>query len=163
MTALHDSILEEFGIRHLSASSINKWMGDRGSWVAQYIYGLRGEMGPPVWRGSAVEAGLTAHVTKANTDPLEFARRTYANDVFKKVHGPDFAPENWQEEMESLCEADEAISKHYGLLEPMLDQAKIAWETEGLGQPVATQIKTTLWIDGVSVPVIGYADFVMDG
>ncbi|MEL6569375.1 MAG: hypothetical protein AAFQ22_13225 [Pseudomonadota bacterium] len=157
------NILEEYGIRHLSASSINKWMGDRGSWVAQYIYGIKGQMGPAVFRGSAVENGLTAYVTEANEDPLTFARRSYANDIFRQVHGEDFQCSSWQAEIEDICEADDVVAKHYGLIEAMLDQAKTAWDGEELGKPVATQIKTTLWIDGISVPVIGYADFVMDG
>lgn len=140
---MQPDIFETFGIRHLSASSINKWMGDRGAWVAQYLFKLKGEMGPAVWRGQAVEDGLTAYVKGANEDPYGFAERSF--------------------EAKAIGEADDLTQKHRELVAPMLTQAITAWEDAKLGRPLSTQIKTELWLDGIPVPVIGFCDFTMDG
>ena len=76
-----NTLFEEFGVRHLSASALNKWTACRGAWVAHYLYGLKGSIGPAAWRGNAVEDGLTAYVTKADIAPLEFAMRTFEREA----------------------------------------------------------------------------------
>ena len=137
------TLFEDFGIRHLSASSLNKWSGCRGAWVAHYLYGLKGSIGPAAWRGGAVEDGLTAYVTKADIDPLEFAMRTFERDA--------------------QGDLDDAVDAERQLIKPMLEQAIAAWEEAGLDAPKSKQIKTECWFDGVHVPMIGYADYIMDG
>ena len=138
-----NTLFEEFGVRHLSASALNKWTACRGAWVAHYLYGLKGAIGPAAWRGNAVEDGLTAYVTKADIDPLEFAMRTF--------------------EREALGDLDEGVDAERQLIKPMLEQSISAWDEANLGEPVSKQIKTECWFDGVQVPMIGYADYIMDG
>ena len=94
-----DKMFKAFEIDHLSASSINKWTGDRGAWVALYVFGLKGEVGPAAWRGGAVEDGLTAYVTRSNVDPLTYSMMTFERDA--------------------KGDLDEAVEKERQLIAPM--------------------------------------------
>ena len=138
-----DKMFKAFEIDHLSASSINKWTGDRGAWVAHYVFGLKGEVGPAAWRGGAVEDGLTAYVTRSNVDPLTYSMMTFERDA--------------------KGDLDEAVEKERQLIAPMLEQAIVAWEEAGLGRPSTQQIRVETWLDGIDVPLIGFADYSMDG
>lgn len=138
-----EEIFNAFNLKHLSPSSINKWTGDRGAWVAHYVFGLKGEVGPAAWRGRAVEDGLTAHVTAARVDPLAHAMNSF--------------------EQEAQGDLDESIEKERRLIAPMLDQAIARWEDTGLGRPLTQQIRVETWLDGVAIPLVGYADYVLDG
>ncbi|WP_300379558.1 PD-(D/E)XK nuclease family protein [Henriciella sp.] len=140
---MSQEIFNTFNVKYLSASSINKWTGDRGAWVAHYVYGIRGEVGPAAWRGGAVEDGLTAYVTGANVDPLQHAMMTFERDA--------------------QGDLDDEVDKERGLIEPMLQQAIGAWNEAKLGRPITQQIRIETWLDGVAVPLIGYADYIMDG
>lgn len=137
------TIFSRFGIAHISASSLGKWTGDRGAWVAHYIFGLKGEAGPAAWRGSAVEEGLTAHVTEAAVDPLSHALMTFERDA--------------------LGDMDDMVEKERALIAPMLSQSIIAWTDAALSRPITQQIRIETWLDGIDVPLIGFADFVMPG
>ena len=136
---------EFFGIKHLSASSLNKWIGCQGAWVSHYVFGVKGEVGPAAWRGTAVEAGLEAAIT------------THGGQVIPNVAAMDVF------ELEAGGEITDAIDKERANIEPMLAQAIDSWNRFGLPAPITQQAKTELWIDGLDVPIIGYADFVMDG
>lgn len=140
---MRGSIFEAFDIAHLSASSINKWTGDRGAWVAHYIFGLKGEVGPAAWRGCAVEDGLTAHVTRSHVDPMIYALMTFERDA--------------------QGDLDDAVEKERSLIVPMLEQAIDAWAEAELGRPSTQQIRVETWLDGVDAPLIGFADYCMNG
>ena len=45
----------------------------------------------------------------------------------------------------------------------MLNEAVRAWDQNGLGVPITQQVRTELWLDGLEVPIIGYADYILDG
>lgn len=138
-----NSIFRAFKIDHLSASSINKWTGDRGAWVAHYVFGLKGEVGPAAWRGSAVEDGLTAYVTRSRVDPLTHAMMTFERDA--------------------RGDLDDDVEKERGLVGPMLEQSISAWADARLGKPVTQQVRVETWLDGIEVPLVGFADYCMDG
>lgn len=138
------SVFETFGVKHLSASALNKWQGCRGAWVAHYLFDIKGQVGPAAWRGTAVEAGLTAAlVGTGNVDPLQQAMMAFEN--------------------EAQGDADDAVDKQRELIPPFVEQAIAGWKEAGLDKPVTQQVRTELWFDGLDVPIIGYADFVMEG
>lgn len=138
-----DNVFELFNLDHLSASSINKWTGDRGAWVAHYIFGVKTEVGPAAWRGRAVENGLTAYVSPSKADPLAHAMMTFERDA--------------------KGDLDDLVERERKIIAPMFEQAVIAWETAGLGQPTTQQIRIETWLEGVQIPLIGFADYSMDG
>jgi len=140
---MSQDVFDAFFLKHLSASSINKWTGDRGAWVAHYVYGVQGEVGPAAWRGRAVEDGLTAHVSGANVDPLEHALESF--------------------EFDAQGDLEKDVEKERQLIAPMLEQAITAWTENGLNRPVTQQIRVETWLNQVAVPLVGYVDYVMDG
>lgn len=140
MTA--EAAFDALDIRHLSCSSLNRWQGCRGSWVAAYLYGLWGDEGPGLWRGKAVELGLDAFLKGNDRDySLAAAVREFENGA------------------QGECD-DGPVDKERASVEPMLDQCIEAWTD--LPTPRASQIKTELWLDGIDIPVIGYLDFAVE-
>lgn len=134
---------QAFGIKHLSPSSVAKWNGERGAWVAHYIFKLRDDFGPAMWRGKAVEAGLERSLHRPSDDALDHAMQQFENDA------------------QGL--ADDATDKERENIEPMLEQAIAAMPKLGCGPLVASQVKSEGWLDGVGVPLVGYPDFIFDG
>ena len=51
---------ERFQITHLSPSALNLWVGAPGLWALKYIAKIKDGGSPAMWRGTAVENGLTA-------------------------------------------------------------------------------------------------------
>lgn len=138
------SVFEAFGVKHLSASALNKWQGCRGAWVAHYLFNIKGQVGPAAWRGTAVEAGLTAAlVGTGGVDPVQQALMAFEN--------------------EAQGDADDAVDKQRELIPAFVEQAISGWKEAGLDKPVTQQVRTELWFDGLDAPIIGYADFIMDG
>ena len=66
-------------------------------------------------------------------------------------------------ENEAQGDAADNIDKQRELIAEFVRQAIAGWKEAGLDKPVTQQVRTELWFDGLDVPIIGYADFVMDG
>lgn len=138
-----DNVFEFFKLGHLSPSSINKWTGDRGAWVAHYIFGIKASVGPAAWRGSAVESGLTAHLSPARADPFAQAMMTFERDA--------------------QGDLEDGVERERKLIAPMLEQATLAWKTLGLSSPITQQVRIETWLEGIHVPLIGFVDYSMEG
>lgn len=135
---------ETFGIKHLSCSSLSKWQGCRGAWLASYIFKLWDEGSPAMWRGSAVEKGLEYWLLKGDLDgAIEHAARQFENDA------------------QGECD-DGKIDKERDSIKPMVEMAVKAWQDHVKDTMRASQQRTELWLDGISVPIIGYLDFALE-
>lgn len=126
---------ERFEIKHLSVSSLNLWRASPGVWALRYIARLKDDGNAAMWRGSAVENGLAAHL-RGHDNPCSIA-----HDAFDL---------NCQGEI-----ADE-ITAERGLIEPMLDVCKL-WKPPA--ELNATQLRVEYFLDHIPIPLIGYLDF----
>lgn len=98
-----------------------------------------------MWRGTATERGVEMVLRGAPLGEAEaFALAEY----------------------QKLCvgEVTDDIEAEGSLIAPMVRQSQ-NWKTHANLEPLAaTQLKVETWLDGVSIPVIGYVDFTfMDG
>lgn len=133
---------ERFNIRHLSASSLNKWRAQPGLWAINYLLKVYDEGSAAMWRGNAVEGGVEAWLRKRDRDlALETAMSTF--------------------EANAQGDLDDDVEKERVLIPGMLGQAISA--LEHAPPLLMTQAKIEHWLDGVPVPLIGYVDFVLDG
>ena len=133
---------EKHNIQHLSASSLGLFRAQPALWCLKYLSRYRDDAGPAAWRGSAVEAGLAHHLYKQDKPSAIEA----ANSRF---------------EVEAMGDASDDVDAERQNIAPMLDQAIATFGP--LGQPVAKQLRTEARFDGLTVPVIGYLDFLFDG
>ena len=131
----------KWGIKHLSPSSLNLWAANQGLWYLKYIEKFKEEMPARVWLGLSVEDGLTHFLYKRDRAvALETALITFENNAQGDLS------DDVQIERERV--------------EPALNQAITAMYDRPV--PVAKQFKYELWLDGVDIPVIGYADYVFN-
>lgn len=132
------------GIKHLSPSSLNMWRNAPGIWALKYLLRLDDGGSPAMWRGSAMEAGLSALLRgRTMADAVKIAR-----DLFDQEAGG---------------EVRDDIASERVIIEPLLAQCG-HWLPLAPGPLNATQLKVEHWIhDAISVPVIGYLDFGFDG
>lgn len=133
---------ERFGVKHLSASSLNCWRAAPALWAVRYLLSVKDESGPEAMRGTAVEAGLEAILRGWTYErALEV---TYAN--FEANAQGDAS--------------DKFIAERAGLG----DYLKVAAEAVAgkNAELLAYQLKVEHWLDGVPVPLVGYIDFVFD-
>lgn len=136
------SAFDRFNIKHLSASSLNTWRAEPALWCLRYLHGVRDESGASALRGNAVEAGVVA---------------------FMHYRDPQAALDAAQQSFEAnaLGEATPELEEERAAIPDYLKQALHAFHQ--FGAPlIGTQVKVELWLDDVSVPVIGYADFVFE-
>lgn len=130
---------ERFGIKHLSPSSLNLFQASPALWAGRYMFGWKDDAGPAAKRGTAVEAGLDVWLWERNPE---------------KALGA--ALDNFALNTQGVAEAD--YEKERGYIVPMLTQAISALESAPT--PLARQVKIECWFDGLSVPVIGYIDYL---
>lgn len=129
---------DRFGIRHLSASSLRLYRDQPAAWIVRYLMGVKDDGSPAMWRGSAVEAGV---------DQILFGRADISN---KAMHTA------FEERAAGL--ADDKASKERSALPMFLAQARLALESKGT--PLTRQTKIKIEVPGLSVPIIGYADWI---
>lgn len=139
---------EKHGIRHLSSSSLGLFRTQPALWCLKYLVNFKDDVGAAAWRGSAVEAGLSHYLYKQDKPgAIEAAMSRF--------------------EVEAQGEASDEIQAERSNILPMLDQAIAVFLSAGafgsLGLPVAAQLKTEARFDDLTVPVIGYLDFLFDG
>lgn len=137
-----DNPFEKFGIKHLSPSSLNTWRECPGLWALKYLGKMRDEVGPAAWRGTAVEKGLLSWlIRKDEGHALKEAMLVFEADA------------------QGL--ADDKTDKERELIAPMLSMAikeSAKWPAKFLG----AQTRLEYSFDGVAVPVLGYADFILE-
>lgn len=130
------------GIKRLSPSSLNLWQGEPALWVLKYLMGARDEAGPAAKRGQAVEAGLDIWLM-GNRD-LEACTKAALDNFALNTGGL----------------ADDDHEEERAVIGPMLEQATVAMKDAP--RLTARQVAIETWLDGISVPVIGYCDYVLE-
>jgi hypothetical protein len=129
------SVFDKFGIDHLSPSSLNKWCSTPRLWCLHYLLKIKDPESHAMSLGKAVEKGF---------------------EWFLKGVSFEKALETAQTEFLRLTEGE--LGDRYDHIEPMLRQCvehAVDWPME----LAASQIRVETWLDGVSIPVIGYVDF----
>ena len=132
------NVFEKYGIRHLSASSLNLYRNAPGVWCLRYLLRVRDEAGPGAWRGQAVEQGL---------DRMLFEGADHAT-AMKAVHA------KWDEL--AMGDASDKAMSEYNSLGDYLKQAYEAFK----GRTTMTrQSKISLQLDELDIPIVGYVDY----
>lgn len=132
-----------FGIKHLSPSSLNCWRDTPGLWCLRYLQGIRDDGSPAMWRGTAVERGLEMVLRGKPDEALPEAMRQF----------------------EALAQGEvrDDIDAEAKLIPGMVKQCAVWFDdmraASNLPDVAATQLKIETYLDGVSVPVIGFVDF----
>ena len=131
---------ERFGIRHLSPSSLNLWKGAPGLWCLRYLAGIKDGGNAAMWRGTAVENGLSALLRgQGLANAIAAAHQSF--DLNAKDSTDD-------------------VSEERDLIAPMVTECA-KWKAPS--DLNATQLKVEYFFDPVPIPVIGYIDFCFDG
>jgi hypothetical protein len=132
---------ERHGIRSLSASSLRLFREQPAAWVVRYMMKIKSDMGPPVWRGTAVEAGL---------DDMLLGSRNEAKAV-------EIAKARWDQE--AMGDASDKALKEYEDIPEYLHEAIELLDTLKYPTPMGRQIKVNMTLDEIDVPIIGYIDY----
>jgi hypothetical protein len=130
---------ERHGIDHLSPSSLRLWRDAPAVWIGKYLLKATDEVGPGAWRGLAIETGVDRLLFGNEGDAASHAM--YAR---------------WDELAQGVIDAD--AEKEFDALPDFLLQARVAFD--GLAIPLQRQAKMTLTLPGISVPLIGFADWI---
>jgi hypothetical protein len=133
---------EKHGIKHLSPSNLATYRQEPAYWVAKYLFGLKDEGGAKMWVGNAVEAGLKAWL---HGTPEQEAR-PIAMQRF---------------ELDAQGEASDDCNAAREEIGPMLSRAIEKVEKRWDSKPLC-QVACRHFLDGVEVPLIGFADFIFD-
>jgi hypothetical protein len=138
MTTTNDPF-ERHGITHLSPSSLRLWREAPAVWIGKYLLRAPDETGPSAWRGQAVEAGVDRLLFNLGREAAVAAMR-----------------DEWDKHALGLI--DPQAAKESMALEDFLIQAEIAFA--GMPVPLTRQTKMELELPGISVPLLGFADWV---
>jgi hypothetical protein len=130
---------ERHGIDHLSPSSLRMFREAPAAWIGKYMLRCKDDAGPKAWRGLAVEAGV---------DQLVFGQPAGA-----AVEAMNTA---WEERAQG--QVDDDCVREQAALHDFLVQARIAFD--GLPIPLQRQARIELRIPGISVPIVGFADYL---
>lgn len=133
---------ERHGIKHLSASALNTWRSNPALWGVKYLFHVKDDGNPAIWRGVAVEAGVDVLLRRGSfEDAFAATTQTY--------------------EANALGDATGKAGTEREALGAYLRQAQaiLAGKNQEL---VASQLKTELWFDEVPVPVVGYIDYLFE-
>lgn len=135
---------ERHGISHLSASSLNAWLAAPSLWVLEKLLKHRGQMGAAAHRGTAVEAGVSAGLFNPEVD--EAACTKTAIELYDKLTALSGDPKR----------------DHERTVIPGMVKQGLALREHGL--PIrpnfGDQHKVEIRLEGVSVPIIGYLDWL---
>lgn len=135
---------ETHGIGHLSASSLNTWMAAPSLWLMEKLLGKRGGMGCAAHRGTAAEAGISAGLfdpLMPHEDCVAVALPIY--DRLTALSG-DPKRETERAVIPGIITQGLALREHGLPIRP----------NEG------DQHKIEIRLEGVSVPIIGYLDWL---
>ena len=128
---------EKFGIEHLSYSQASLYKSQPAAWVFRYLFGIKDDGGPALWRGRAVEKGLDTYLFTQNVaQAAQAASIEYAN------LSQGLADDKSEAERANVSEClKQAIAAMPGQL------------------PITRQRKIEVRMDGIEVPIIGYVDY----
>lgn len=144
------SSFERHGVEHLSASQINTWINAPSLWVLEKLLKFRGGMGASAHRGSATEAGVSAGLFDHALSAADCA--AIAFPVYDRLTALSGDPKRESER----AVIPGIIAQGLALREHGLPIRPNASSNFGSGE----QHKVEIRLDGVSVPVIGYLDWM---
>jgi hypothetical protein len=130
---------ERHGITHLSPSSLRLWRDAPSVWIGKYLLRATDEVGPGAWRGQAVEAGVDRLLFNLGIEAARAAMR-----------------QKWDDLAQGLIEPN--VAKESDALDAFLDQAALAFAS--MPVPLTRQTRMELTLPGISVPLLGFADWV---
>ena len=134
---------EKHGIAHLSASQINTWINAPSFWLMEKLLGYKGQMGCAAHRGTATEAGVSLGLfdpLMPLEDCVDAALASY--DRLTALSG------------------DERRQKERDGIPGMVAQG-LQLRSHGLPiRPNDHQHKVEVRLEGVTVPIIGYLDWL---
>lgn len=135
---------ERHGISHLSASSINTWINAPSLWTLEKLLKHRGGMGCSAYRGTAVEAGVSAGLFSPELTAEDCAAQAFP--VYDRL---------------SALSGDPKRQVERTLILPMIRQG-LALRSHGapIRPNSGDQHKVEIRLDEVPVPIIGYLDWL---
>lgn len=143
------SAFKRHGIERLSPSSLNVWRETPGLWVLRYLFKVRDESSAAMWRGNAVEKGMEMIL---RGKPLDEATAAAMTEFEQQAQG------------EVSDEIDAERKRIPGMVGKVCDWHADMLQAKAAPELAATQLKVETYLDGVSIPVIGYVDFTfMEG
>lgn len=133
------------GIAHLSASSVNLFIAQPALWCASYLMKRRTPVGPAAHRGTSIEAGVEAGLF----DP-ELPIGECQKIAQERFHGL------------TRLSADARIEKERACIDGSVEVALAELRQYGVPDKPADgrQHKLEITLEGVSVPIIGFLDFI---
>ena len=137
-----DNPFQRFGLAHLSPSTCNMFVKAPASFVLTKVFGHSGQVGAAAFRGTAVESGIAHGLLNDGTtqECIDVARREFA-----KLSAFSTDPKK----------ESEAAN--------IADMVKVGLEElRPYGRPSATQGAVRVEVEGLSVPIIGYYDFLWE-
>lgn len=137
------SAFERHGISHLSASQLNTWISAPSLWTLEKLLKFRGSMGCAAHRGTAAEAGVSAGLF----DPSLSAEActAIAIPLYDRLTALSSDPKR---------DAERAVI-------PGVVAQGLALREHGLPiKPNGDQHKVEIALEGVSVPIIGFLDWM---
>lgn len=147
------SAFERHRIHHLSPSSLNSWINAPSLWVLEKLLGFRGNMGAAAHRGTATEVGVSAGIFDHTLTPAECT--ALALPVYDRLTALSGDPKRDTERtvIPGMVAQGLALREH-GV--PIMPNGESRF---GSG----VQHKVEIRLEGVSVPVIGYLDWLYAG
>lgn len=133
----------QYGIEHLSASSLNLYAAEPALWVLERLLGYKHGSSAVMARGKSVEAGIQLGLIKPNLSPeacIAHAEREYDREM---ALTPDPRREDERQNIAGYVVEGLKELRQYGV-------------------PTAYQEKVSINIEGVPVPFIGYIDWRFD-
>lgn len=146
--AVDGNPFERFGIKHLSASSLNAFMQDMGFWAANYIAKVKTPPSLAMINGIVAETGVEHGLLNFDA-PLDDCVQASLQDFDKRV------------EASTVLRTDPDKEKRRAALADLVKL--IVPEVRKYGAPTfadgGRQHKISIDLEGVPVPIIGYLDF----
>ena len=140
------SALERHGVTHLSASSLNTWLAAPSLWLMERMLKWRGPMGCAAYRGTAVEAGVSAGLFDPSLD--DEACVAVALPVYDRL---------------TALNPDPKRAAERDVIAGMVRNGLLLRSHGAPMRPNGAQHKVEIALDGVPVPVIGYLDWLYPG
>ncbi len=148
--------LDQYGIEHLSASSLNEYINDPAKWVMKYILKIK-TTSPAMWRGNAIENAMK-NIILANDGGQEY---TLENAISTGIKVFEQEEKNW------LTSRDGEVSENYSekrekefeFIEPSIRAGFDFFKAF----PRASFQRRFDYDLGIEVRAIGYIDFYLDG
>lgn len=138
------SSFETHGISHLSASQINTWINAPSLWVLEKLLGKRGNMGCSAHRGTAAEAGISAGLFNESMTQEECV--AVAMPVYDRL---------------TALSGDPKRDTERAVIPGMITQGlKLREHGAPIKPNSGDQHKIEVRLEGVSVPIIGYLDWL---